>query len=149
MCWVFQSTWPRWELTLIRSFLRLQLWWHLVCLTKAIPPTRTSPTPHPQPQHTPRPHPQPHPQPQPQHTPTPSLLPLRVAEEWGMSPMMQRYMKSQTTSGAQDSAFAIGSRNQAPGIEGSVGGTSDLPTACQVSHSIVGSCNYKGRFMGG
>ena len=30
-----------------------------------------------------------------------------------MSPMMQRYMKSQTTSGAQDSAFAIGSRNQA------------------------------------
>lgn len=36
-----------------------------------------------------------------------------VQGEWGMSPMMQRYMKSQTTSGAQDSAFAIGSRNQA------------------------------------
>merc|ERR1740116_718653 len=33
--------------------------------------------------------------------------------EWGMSPMMQRYMKSQTTSSASDSAFAIGSRNQA------------------------------------
>eukprot|EP00415_Alexandrium_ostenfeldii_P003107 UN3107 len=30
-----------------------------------------------------------------------------------MSPMMQRYMKSQTTSSASDSAFAIGSRNQA------------------------------------
>ena len=30
-----------------------------------------------------------------------------------MSPMMQRYMKSQTTSTAQDSAFAIGTRNQA------------------------------------
>jgi len=36
-----------------------------------------------------------------------------VQGEWGMSPMMQRYMKSQTTSSAQDSAFAIGSRNQA------------------------------------
>ena len=36
-----------------------------------------------------------------------------ASKEWGMSPMMQRYMKSQTTSGAQDSAFAIGSRNQA------------------------------------
>merc|ERR1712187_595690 len=35
-----------------------------------------------------------------------------VQGEWGMSPMMQRYMKSQTTSSAQDSAFAIGSRNQ-------------------------------------
>merc|ERR1712151_1239768 len=33
--------------------------------------------------------------------------------ERGMSPMMQRYMKSQTTSSASDSAFAIGSRNQA------------------------------------
>merc|ERR1711933_292365 len=31
----------------------------------------------------------------------------------GMSPMMQRYMKQQTTSSASDSAFAIGSRNQA------------------------------------
>ncbi|CAK0809934.1 unnamed protein product [Prorocentrum cordatum] len=30
-----------------------------------------------------------------------------------MSPMMQRYMKSQTTSSSQDSAFAMGSRNQA------------------------------------
>ena len=38
-----------------------------------------------------------------------------ILKEWGMSPMMQRYMKSQTTSGAQDSAFAIGSRNQAHG----------------------------------
>lgn len=37
----------------------------------------------------------------------------RVSKEWGMSPMMQRYMKSQTTSSASDSAFAIGSRNQA------------------------------------
>jgi len=36
-----------------------------------------------------------------------------VQGEWGMSPMMQRYMKSQTTSSASDSAFAIGSRNQA------------------------------------
>jgi len=36
-----------------------------------------------------------------------------VQGEWGMSPMMQRYMKSQTTSSAQDSAFAMGSRNQA------------------------------------
>merc|ERR1712232_1376425 len=36
-----------------------------------------------------------------------------VQGEWGMSPMMQRYMKQQTTSSAQDSAFAIGSRNQA------------------------------------
>merc|ERR1712228_256529 len=36
-----------------------------------------------------------------------------VKGEWGMSPMMQRYMKSQTTSSASDSAFAIGSRNQA------------------------------------
>eukprot|EP00929_Paragymnodinium_shiwhaense_P015898 TRINITY_DN1239_c0_g1_i11.p1 TRINITY_DN1239_c0_g1~~TRINITY_DN1239_c0_g1_i11.p1 ORF type:complete len:759 (+),score=267.80 TRINITY_DN1239_c0_g1_i11:106-2382(+) len=36
-----------------------------------------------------------------------------VQGEWGMSPMMQRYMKSQTTSSQQDSAFAIGSRNQA------------------------------------
>merc|ERR1712066_109172 len=36
-----------------------------------------------------------------------------VQGEWGMSPMMQRYMKSQTTSSSQDSAFAIGSRNQA------------------------------------
>jgi len=36
-----------------------------------------------------------------------------VQGEWGMSPMMQRYMKSQTTSGSQDSAFAMGSRNQA------------------------------------
>merc|ERR1712061_776910 len=36
-----------------------------------------------------------------------------VQGEWGMSPMMQRYMKSQTTSSALDSAFAIGSRNQA------------------------------------
>merc|ERR1712107_440850 len=35
-----------------------------------------------------------------------------VQGEWGMSPMMQRYMKSQTTSSASDSAFAIGSRNQ-------------------------------------
>ena len=40
-------------------------------------------------------------------------FPFLDTEEWGMSPMMQRYMKSQTTSGAQDSAFAIGSRNQA------------------------------------
>jgi len=36
-----------------------------------------------------------------------------VQGEWGMSPMMQRYMKSQTTSSSQDSAFAMGSRNQA------------------------------------
>jgi heat shock protein beta len=36
-----------------------------------------------------------------------------VQGEWGMSPMMQRYMKSQSTSTSQDSAFAIGSRNQA------------------------------------
>merc|ERR1712151_1345374 len=36
-----------------------------------------------------------------------------VQGEWGMSPMMQRYMKSQTTSSNQDSAFAMGSRNQA------------------------------------
>jgi len=36
-----------------------------------------------------------------------------VQGEWGMSPMMQRYMKQQTTSSASDSAFAIGSRNQA------------------------------------
>merc|ERR1712187_845960 len=36
-----------------------------------------------------------------------------VQGEWGMSPMMQRYMKSQTTSSASDSAFAIGSRSQA------------------------------------
>merc|ERR1712187_827042 len=36
-----------------------------------------------------------------------------VQGEWGMSTMMQRYMKSQTTSSASDSAFAIGSRNQA------------------------------------
>jgi heat shock protein beta len=36
-----------------------------------------------------------------------------VQGEWGMSPMMQRYMKSQTTSSGQDSAFAMGSRNQA------------------------------------
>merc|ERR1719413_107787 len=36
-----------------------------------------------------------------------------VQGEWGMSPMMQRYMKSQTTSSASDSAFAIGSRIQA------------------------------------
>merc|ERR1719356_2123278 len=36
-----------------------------------------------------------------------------VQGEWGMSPMMQRYMKSQTTSSASDSSFAIGSRNQA------------------------------------
>mmetsp|Transcript_72389 Transcript_72389/g.204169 ORF Transcript_72389/g.204169 Transcript_72389/m.204169 type:complete len:748 (-) Transcript_72389:208-2451(-) len=36
-----------------------------------------------------------------------------VQGEWGMSPMMQRYMKSQTTSSSSDSAFAIGSRNQA------------------------------------
>merc|ERR1712050_197296 len=36
-----------------------------------------------------------------------------VQGEWGMSPIMQRYMKSQTTSSASDSAFAIGSRNQA------------------------------------
>jgi HSP90 family molecular chaperone len=36
-----------------------------------------------------------------------------VQGEWGMSPMMQRYMKSQTTSGSTDSAFAMGSRNQA------------------------------------
>merc|ERR1712032_1561080 len=36
-----------------------------------------------------------------------------VQGEWGMSSMMQRYMKSQTTSSASDSAFAIGSRNQA------------------------------------
>merc|ERR1712190_446076 len=36
-----------------------------------------------------------------------------VQGEWGMSPMMQRYMKSQTNSSASDSAFAIGSRNQA------------------------------------
>merc|ERR1711920_131544 len=36
-----------------------------------------------------------------------------VQGEWGMSPMMQRYMKSQTTSSASDSAFTIGSRNQA------------------------------------
>merc|ERR1712050_463567 len=36
-----------------------------------------------------------------------------VQGEWGMSPMMRRYMKSQTTSSASDSAFAIGSRNQA------------------------------------
>merc|ERR1712222_123384 len=36
-----------------------------------------------------------------------------VQGEWGMSPMMQRYMKSQTTSSASDSAFAIGPRNQA------------------------------------
>jgi len=36
-----------------------------------------------------------------------------VQGEWGMSPTMQRYMKSQTTSSASDSAFAIGSRNQA------------------------------------
>ncbi|CAK0824177.1 unnamed protein product [Prorocentrum cordatum] len=39
-----------------------------------------------------------------------------VQGEWGMSPMMQRYMKSQTTSSSQDSAFAMGSRNQ--GCEG-------------------------------
>merc|ERR1711953_1289487 len=36
-----------------------------------------------------------------------------VQGEWGMSPMMQRYMKSQSTTSSQDSAFAIGSRNQA------------------------------------
>eukprot|EP00929_Paragymnodinium_shiwhaense_P015896 TRINITY_DN1239_c0_g1_i1.p1 TRINITY_DN1239_c0_g1~~TRINITY_DN1239_c0_g1_i1.p1 ORF type:complete len:761 (+),score=248.50 TRINITY_DN1239_c0_g1_i1:106-2388(+) len=36
-----------------------------------------------------------------------------VQGEWGMSPTMQRYMKQQTTSSMQDSAFAIGSRNQA------------------------------------
>eukprot|EP00933_Yihiella_yeosuensis_P076607 TRINITY_DN8645_c0_g4_i1.p1 TRINITY_DN8645_c0_g4~~TRINITY_DN8645_c0_g4_i1.p1 ORF type:complete len:761 (+),score=216.80 TRINITY_DN8645_c0_g4_i1:71-2353(+) len=36
-----------------------------------------------------------------------------VQGEWGMSPMMQRYMKSQTTSSASGDAFAIGSRNQA------------------------------------
>merc|ERR1719393_514425 len=36
-----------------------------------------------------------------------------VQGEWGMSPSMQRYMKAQTTSSQQDSAFAIGSRNQA------------------------------------
>merc|ERR1740123_2736571 len=36
-----------------------------------------------------------------------------VQGEWGMSPMMQRYMKAQTTSQASDSAFSIGSRNQA------------------------------------
>merc|ERR1712178_374036 len=41
---------------------------------------------------------------------SPAIL---VQGEWGMSPMMQRYMKSQTTSSAQDGAFAIGSRNQA------------------------------------
>merc|ERR1712232_197687 len=39
---------------------------------------------------------------------SPAIL---VQGEWGMSPMMQRYMKSQTT--AQDSAFAISSRDQA------------------------------------
>merc|ERR1712157_567793 len=36
-----------------------------------------------------------------------------VQGEWGMSPMMQRYVKSQSTSSSSDSAFAIGSRNQA------------------------------------
>jgi len=36
-----------------------------------------------------------------------------VQGEWGMSPMMQRYMKAQSTSSASDSSFAIGSRNQA------------------------------------
>jgi len=36
-----------------------------------------------------------------------------VQGEWGMSPMMQRYMKSQTTSSASGDAFAMGSRNQA------------------------------------
>jgi heat shock protein beta len=41
---------------------------------------------------------------------SPALL---VQGEWGMSPSMQRYMKAQTTSSQQDSAFAIGSRNQA------------------------------------
>merc|ERR1712070_410592 len=41
---------------------------------------------------------------------SPALL---IQGEWGMSPTMQRYMKAQTTSSAQDSSFAIGSRNQA------------------------------------
>jgi heat shock protein beta len=36
-----------------------------------------------------------------------------VQGEWGMSPMMQRYMQSQTASGSQDSAFAVGSWDQA------------------------------------
>eukprot|EP00927_Polykrikos_kofoidii_P019787 TRINITY_DN19278_c0_g1_i1.p1 TRINITY_DN19278_c0_g1~~TRINITY_DN19278_c0_g1_i1.p1 ORF type:complete len:777 (+),score=142.75 TRINITY_DN19278_c0_g1_i1:204-2333(+) len=36
-----------------------------------------------------------------------------VQDEWGMSPMMQRYMKAQTGASAQDGAFAIGFRNQA------------------------------------
>jgi len=36
-----------------------------------------------------------------------------VQGEWGMSPMMQRYMKSQTTSSSSGDAFAMGSRNQA------------------------------------
>jgi len=41
---------------------------------------------------------------------TPAML---VQGEWGMSPMMQRYMKAQATSGSQDQNFNLGSMNQA------------------------------------
>ncbi|CAE8621738.1 unnamed protein product [Polarella glacialis] len=59
-----------------------------------------------------------------------------VQGEWGMSPMMQRYMKSQTTSSASDSAFAIGSRNQAIPIRLCVG-----CWCCCCSYSCVCSCS--------
>mmetsp|Transcript_12100 Transcript_12100/g.17386 ORF Transcript_12100/g.17386 Transcript_12100/m.17386 type:complete len:231 (-) Transcript_12100:79-771(-) len=36
-----------------------------------------------------------------------------VQGEWGMSPMMQKYMKQQATASNQESAFSIGSMNQA------------------------------------